>query len=147
MNGISLRDRFFRERLIPPISQVLWMISSVFCLFMIYNILTVFIHLTDRKSTNGEILSYVELPGTDRFHPKIRFSDTNGNLFEFVDGNGATAPLYLIGTIVQVDYDPKNPRIAEMTTLYYRWGSTIGIFFLVVTFWILGSRFTYKVQA
>jgi hypothetical protein len=107
---------------------------------MTYNILTVFIHLTDRKSTNGEILSYVELPGTDRFHPKIRFSDTNGNLFEFVDGNGATAPLYLIGTIVQVDYDPKNPRIAEMTTLYYRWGSTIGLFFLMMIFWVLGSR-------
>jgi len=147
MSRFSMRDRFFGERLVPPISQVLWMISGVFCIFMMYNVLTVFIHLTDRKSTNGEILSYVELPGTDRFHPKIRFSDTNGNLFEFVDGNGATAPLYLIGTIVQVDYDPKNPRIAEMTTLYYRWGSTIGIFFLVVTFWILGSRFTYKVQA
>ena len=146
MNGFSMRDRFFRERLVPPISQVLWMISGVFCLFMTYNILTVFIHLTDRKSTNGEILSYVELPGTDRFHPKIRFSDTNGNLFEFVDGNGATAPLYLIGTIVQVDYDPKNPRIAEMTTLYYRWGSTIGLFFLMMIFWVLGSRFTYKVH-
>jgi uncharacterized membrane protein len=146
MSRFSMRERFFGERLVPPISQVLWMISGVFCIFMMYNILTVFIHLTDRKSTNGEILSYVELPGTDRFHPKIRFSDANGNLHEFVDSNGATAPLYLIGTIVQVDYDPKNPRIAEMTTLYYRWGSTIGLFFLMMIFWVLGSRFTYKVH-
>ena len=142
-----MRDRFFRARLITPISQVLWMISGVFCVFMMYNILTVFIHLTDRISTNGEILSYVDVRGTERIHPKIRFSDAKGNIYEFVDANGATVPLYLIGTIVQVDYNPKNPRIAEMTTLYYRWGSTIGLFFLVMIFWVLGSRFTYKVHA
>ena len=147
MNGFSMRDRFFRARLITPISQVLWMISGVFCVFMMYNILTVFIHLTDRISTNGEILSYVDVPGTERIHPKIRFSDAKGNIYEFVDANGATVPLYLIGTIVQVDYNPKNPRIAEMTTLYYRWGSTIGLFFLVMIFWVLGSRFTHKVHA
>ena len=142
-----MRDRFFRARLITPISQVLWMISGVFCVFMMYNILTVFIHLTDRISTNGEILSYVDVPGTERIHPKIRFSDAKGNIYEFIDANGATVPLYLIGTIFQVDYNPKNPRIAEMTTLYYRWGSTIGLFFLVMIFWVLGSRFTYKVHA
>lgn len=142
-----MRDRFFRARLITPISQVLWMISGVFCVFMMYNILTVFIHLTERISTNGEILSYIDVPGTERIYPKIRFSDAKGNIYEFVDANGATVPLYLIGTIVQVDYNPKNPRIAEMTTLYYRWGSTIGLFFLVMIFWVLGSRFTYKVHA
>lgn len=142
-----MRDRFFRARLITPISQVLWMISGVFCVFMIYNILTVFIHLTERISTNGEILSYVDVPMTERMHPKIRFTDAQGNVHEFVDANGATVPLYMIGTIVQVDYNPQNPRIAEMTTLYYRWGSTIGLFFLVMIFWVLGSRFTYKVHA
>lgn len=143
----AMRDIFFRERLIPPISQILWLISLLFFLFMSYTILSVFIHLSDRKSTNGEIISFVELPGTERFHPKIRFTDQDGIMHEFIDATGATAPLYLVGTIVQVDYNPDKPEIAEMTTLYYRWGSSIGLFFLMTIFWILGSRFTYKVHA
>lgn len=143
----AMRDIFLRGRLIPPISQILWLISIVFFLFMGFTILSVFMHLTDRKSTNGEIISYVELPGTDRFHPLIRFTDHEGSIHEFTDATGATAPLYLVGTIVQVDYDPNKPEIAEMTTLYYRWGSSIGLFFLASIFWILGSRFTYKVYA
>lgn len=142
-----MRDTFFGGRLIPPITQVLWMISFVFFLLMSWNIIAVFVHLTERKSTNGEIISFVELPGTDRFHPKIRFTDHEGIIHEFIDATGATAPLYLVGTIVQVDYNPDKPLIAEMTTLYYRWGSSIGLFFLVTIFWILGSRFTYKVTA
>jgi hypothetical protein len=114
---------------------------------MIYTIITVFFHLSERKSTNGEIISYVELPGTLRIYPKIRFADLEGKQYEFVDENGATAPLYVVGTIVQVDYNPKNPRIAEMTTLYYRWGPSIGLFILAMIFWVLGSRFTYKVHS
>ncbi len=146
MSGVSMRDIFFRERLIPPITQVLWIISLIFCAFMIVNIIGVFMHLSERISTNGEIISYVELPGTDRFHPSIRFMDNTGSMHEFVDANGATAPLYLIGTIVQVDYNPEHPRIAEMNTYYFRWGSSIGLAFLALTFWTLGSRFTYKVH-
>ena len=144
---LSMRDIFFRGSLIPPISQILWLISFLLFLFMTWNILSVFIHLSERKSTNGEIIAFVELPGTDRFHPMIRYTDHDGNTHEFTDATGATAPLYLVGTIVQVDYNPEKPKIAEMTTLYYRWGSSIGLFFLMCLFWILGSRFTYKVHA
>ena len=147
MMRFSMQDIFFGGRLIPPISQILWLIALLFFLSMSYTILSVFVHLTERKSTNGEIISYVELPGTERFHPKIRFTDQDGNMHEFIDATGATAPLYLVGTIVQVDYNPDKPEIAEMTTLYYRWGSSIGLFFLMSIFWILGSRFTYKVHA
>jgi hypothetical protein len=138
-------DKFIRGRLIPPIAQTLWLISVVCCVFMLINIISVLMHLSERKSTNGEIIAYVELPGTERFHPKIRFTDMQGTVHEFVDAIGATAPLYLVGTIVQVDYNPEQPNIAEMTTLYFRWGSSIGLFFIVTIFWILGSRFTYKV--
>ena len=141
-----MRDIFFRDRLIPPITQILWLISLIFCVIMIVKVLGVFIHLSERVSTNGEIIAYVELPGTERFHPSIRFIDNAGITHEFVDAHGATAPLYLIGTIVQVDYNPENPRIAEMNTYYFRWGSSVGLAFLVITFWTLGSRFTYKVH-
>lgn len=144
-------DNIFRERfiggiLIPTITQVLWGSSFLFAFFALYLIVEELNHLSDRKSTNGEVISYVESEHTNRFHPKIRFRDGNGQKYEFIDRTGATAPLYLVCTIVQVDYHPHNPRIAEMTTLYYRWGGSIGCFFLAIICWLMGSRFTYKVR-
>lgn len=146
MRGI-LHDRVLYNRLIPPITQILWFISMMFFLLMIFSMIMELVHLSQRKSTNGKVISYVESEITNRFHPKITFIDMKGNIHEFVDGTGATAPLYLVGTTVQVDYHPQYPAIAEMTTLYYRWGGSIGLFFLSVIFWMLGSRFTYMVRS
>lgn len=147
MIGNVLRERYFRGSLIPTITQVLWL-GSLLCIFFAFVLIFHELqHLADRKSTNGEVIGYVESEHTNRFHPKIRFSDVLGKSHEFIDATGATAPLYLVGTIVQVDYHPNNPKIAEMTTLYYRWGGTFGLLFISAICWILGSRFTYRVQS
>lgn len=146
MNSPFLRERYFRGSLIPVITQALWGLSSLCVCFTFFTIIQELRHLSDRKSTNGEVISYVESDHTSRFHPKIRFNDHKGISHEFIDATGATAPLYVVGTIVQVDYHPQYPSIAEMTTLYYRWGGTFGLMCMTVLCWTLGSRFTYKVR-
>lgn len=145
MKGLFKRDLYIRTRIVPPIAQALWLIGGICGLCTIIEITKVYVHLSKRISTNGEIISYAEVPGTERFHPTIRFRDINGIEHEFIDSTGATTPLYLVGTIVQVDYHPQQPMVAEMSTMYYRWGASIGIFFLSIICWFLGSRFTYKV--
>ncbi len=147
MKDSLLRERYIRGSLIPVITQVLWGLAFVCICFTCTSIIQELRHLSDRKSTNGEVLSYIESEQTSRFHPRIRFKDQRGMYHEFIDGTGATTPLYVVGTIVQVDYHPQYPSIAEMTTLYYRWGGTFGLVCISVIFWVLGSRFTYRVKA
>lgn len=147
MKSRLFKDRYVRGSLIPVITQVLWSISFLCFFFALFSIIQELRHLSDRKSTNGEVISYIESDETSRFHPRIRFKDQQGIAHEFIDGTGATAPLYVVGTIVQVDYNPQYPNIAEMTTLYYRWGSSFGLLCISALCWFMGSRFTYRLTA
>lgn len=146
MKSRLIKERYVRGSLIPVITQVLWGFAFLCLCFTCFLIIQELRHLSDRKSTNGEVISYVESHETARFHPKIRFKDQQGIVHDFIDGTGATAPLYVVGTIVQVDYHPLYPNIAEMTTLYYRWGSSFAVLSMATLCWFMGSRFTYRVK-
>ncbi len=139
-----MKDITFQNLIIPPLGIILWTISALFIIFSIITCIVELVDLSEKYSTNGIILSYTEDNESGRYYPIVRFKDSSHISHTFTDVTGSSVPLYSIGTIVQVDYMTANPSASEVTTLYFRWGLTIGLFGCAVMFFVLGYLFSER---
>jgi len=139
-----MKDITFQNLIIPPLGIILWTISALFIIFSIITCIVELVDLSEKYSTNGIILSYTEDNESGRYYPIVRFNDSSHISHTFTDVTGSSVPLYSIGTIVQVDYMTANPSASEVTTLYFRWGLTIGLFGCAVMFFVLGYLFSER---
>lgn len=139
-----MKDITFQNLIIPPIGILFWTISALFIILSVIACIVELVDLSDKYSTNGIILSYTEDNESGRYYPLVRFKDSLHISHTFTDATGSSVPLYSIGTIVQVDYMTANPSASEVTTLYFRWGLTIGLFGCAVMFFVLGYLFSER---
>lgn len=139
-----MKDIAFRNLIIPPLGIILWAISALFIILSVIACIVELVDLSDKYSTNGVILAYTEDDESGRYYPIVRFKDSSLISHTFTDVTGSSVPLYSIGTIVQVDYMTANPSASEVTTLYFRWGLTFGLFGCAVMFFVLGYLFSER---
>ena len=139
-----MKDISFRNLIIPPVGILFWTISALFITLSFIACIVELVDLSEKYSTNGIILSYTEDNESGRYYPIVRFKDSSHISHTFTDVTGSSVPLYSIGTIVQVDYMTANPSASEVTTLYFRWGLTIGLFGCAVMFFVLGYLFSER---
>lgn len=139
-----MKDIAFRNLIIPPLGILLWAISALFLILSFIACIVELVDLSDKYSTNGIILSYTEDTESGRYYPIVRYKDSSHISHTFTDATGSSAPLYSVGTIVQVDYMINNPSASEVTTLYFRWGLTIGLCGCAIMFFVLGYLFSER---
>ena len=75
---------------------------------------------------------------SETFHPVVEFATPAGEIVRFIGSTGgAGAPEYQVGERVEVLYDPRNPRRAQMAAFSQLWlgpvvVSAAGLIFLLM---------------
>jgi hypothetical protein len=66
--------------------------------------------------------------GRTMYASRILFPTTDGQKIEFVDNMRSSSPSQHVGDQIRVMYDPANPHVARVNSLWRTWGF-YGIFF------------------
>ena len=140
-----MKDFYYKQYIIPPIGIVLLIVSGLFFIGSGISASITMLDLSQKTSTNGKIIRYDYDSNSDRYYPVIEFLDEKDIKHIFQDNLGSTTPLYQSGSIVQVVYNYENPKIAEFTNLYFRWGLSFFLFGMCCISFYIAKRFSERI--
>ncbi len=100
--------------------------------------------------TKGRVTAQAEHSGSKgrtMYAPKVSFKAADGNTYEFTSKLSSSSPSYGVGETVEVQYDPADPKNAEVKSFLAAW--LVSIVFLIMGgfmffFSVFGGKFYQK---
>ncbi|MDR0779447.1 MAG: DUF3592 domain-containing protein [Pseudomonadales bacterium] len=96
--------------------------------------------LAQAIKTKGAVVELVlsESRDTRAYQPVVQFASQNGQIIQFVSSTSDSLFNYSRGDIVEVLYDSKNPKNAEINGFFSLWGMVLILGFMGGVFFLIG---------
>lgn len=97
--------------------------------------------LRDAVSTQGTIVGHEISKNSDTvsYHPVVRFSGSDGQMFEFTSNTGGSASSYPLGADIDVLYIPLQEEDAKVHSFFALWGGVMVMSILGAAFLFIGG--------
>ena len=124
----------------PLPSKLLWLIGGMMMFIGMGMIGNTVLFVSNSLTTKGRVvaLHWQYVTGSDASRPVIEFVSEKENTIRFSPNISSNPPMYDIGEIVEVIYDPQNPQNANIDQFLILWLSPLTIFLVGVGMVTLG---------
>ena len=122
------------EKIPNKLSFIFGLVGIILLAVAVFSYFHTWSFMSDSLTSDGTVIDFVY--SDNAAYPTVRYQTQAGKFVEFTSNVGSNPPSFDKGELVEVYYNPENPREARIGTFFSLWGMVIipGVLGLVFSF-------------